>query len=161
MAILEFLEGISKLLRYRCERRGKLFWGSPKASRIKASQPHFPRFRVRIFHIVRVLCGFDPWKLLRHLFFWVRGTFRIFRIFAVSGSNCWFRKCDRPALLLKKIYQRIMTIWVASPFWDNLGHGHRLFLSRNKFSEDHDHMCQKVFSRESWSWSSSFSLGEP
>ena len=37
-------------------------------------------------------------------------------------------------------------------------HGHRLFLSRNKFPEDHDHMCQKAFFRESWSWSSSFSF---
>ena len=48
---------------------------------------------------------------------------------------------------LKKIYQRTMTICVASLFWGNLGHGHRLFLFRNKCSEDHDHMCQKVFLR--------------
>ena len=59
---------------------------------------------------------------------------------------------------MQKIYQRTMTICVASIFWGNLGHGHRLFLSRSKFSEDHDHMCQKAFLRESWSWSSSFSF---
>ena len=35
-------------------------WGSPKASHIKASQPHFLRFRVRVF---------APWNLLRPLFF--------------------------------------------------------------------------------------------
>ena len=58
---------------------------------------------------------------------------------------------------LTKVYQRTMTICVASLFRGNLGHGHRLFLSRNRLSEDHDHMCQKVFLRESWSWSSSFS----
>ena len=36
-------------------------WVSPKASRIKASQPHFPhfpRFRFRIFHIFHVFCVF-------------------------------------------------------------------------------------------------------
>ena len=38
-------------------------WGSPKASHIKASQPHFPRFRVRIFRV------FALWSLLRPLFF--------------------------------------------------------------------------------------------
>ena len=41
------------------------------------------------------LCGIssDP------CFSGVRGTVRIFRIFPVSGSNRWFRKSDRPALL--------------------------------------------------------------
>ena len=29
----------------------------------------------------------------------MRGAFRIFRVFTVSGSNRWFRKSDRPALL--------------------------------------------------------------
>ena len=63
------------------------FWGSPKASHIKASQPHFlhfPRFRVRIFRIFHFLLrgvSSDP------CFCRVRGAFRIFRIFAVSGSN--------------------------------------------------------------------------
>ena len=33
---------------------GRIKWGSPKASHIKASHPHFPRFRVRIFRIFRV-----------------------------------------------------------------------------------------------------------
>ena len=42
-------------------------WGSPKASHIKPSHPHFPRFRVRIFRIFRV---FARWNLLRSLFFW-------------------------------------------------------------------------------------------
>ena len=87
-----------------------LDWGSPKANHIKASQlhiPHFLRFRVRIFRV------FTLWSLLRPLFTSrtvlrdcfseflseVRGTFRIFRIFAVSGSNRWFRRSDRPALL--------------------------------------------------------------
>ena len=61
-------------------------------SHIKASHPHFPRFprfphfprfRVRIFRV------FARWNLLRPLFLWcgVRGTFRIFPIFPVSGSN--------------------------------------------------------------------------
>ena len=49
------------------------------------------------------LCGTssDPY------FSGVRGTVRIFRIFAVSGSNRWFRKSDRPALL-----------WPALSDWD-------------------------------------------
>ena len=79
-----------------------LFWGSPRASHIKASHPHFPRFprfRVRIFRFFRVFRFFGLWSLLRPLFCRVRGAFRIFRIFAVSGSNRWFRKSDRPALL--------------------------------------------------------------
>ena len=42
------------------------FWGSPKASHIKAS-PHFPRFRVCIFRIFLV---FARWGLLRPLFLW-------------------------------------------------------------------------------------------
>ena len=51
----------------------KLFfaqWGSPKASHIKASHPHFPhfpRFRVRIFCIFRVVA---LWNLLKPLFSW-------------------------------------------------------------------------------------------
>ena len=52
--------------------------GSPKANRIKATQPHFPHFprsRVRIFRIFR------PWSLLRPLCFCrVRGDFRIFPV---------------------------------------------------------------------------------
>ena len=42
-----------------------------------------------------LLCGIfsDPY------FSGVSRTFRIFRIFAVSGSNRWFRKSDQPALL--------------------------------------------------------------
>ena len=62
-----------------------------EARHIKATHPHFPffpRFRVRIF---RVFFVFAPWNLLGPLFFWVRGTFRIFRIFRtfpISGSNC-------------------------------------------------------------------------
>ena len=68
-------------------------WGSPKANHMKASQPHFSRFRVRIF------CVFAQCNLLKPLFSGKRGTFRIFRIFPVSGSNRWFRKSDRPALL--------------------------------------------------------------
>ena len=40
-----------------------LHWGSPKASHIKANQPHFPHFHVRISRI------FAPWNLLRPLFF--------------------------------------------------------------------------------------------
>ena len=40
-------------------------WGSLKASHIKASQPHFPRFRVRIFRIFRVLA---LWGVFRPLF---------------------------------------------------------------------------------------------
>ena len=59
-------------------------WGSPKASHIKASQPHFPRF-VSAFSAFSAfsLCGIpsDPY------FSGVRGTVRIFRIFAISGSN--------------------------------------------------------------------------
>ena len=42
-------------------------WGLPKASHIKASQPHFPhfpRFGVRIFRV------FALRHLLRPLFFW-------------------------------------------------------------------------------------------
>ena len=65
-------------------------WGSPKASHIKASQPHFPhfpRFRVRIFRIFRVFRLFALRNLLRPLFFWGERPFRIFRIFPVSGSN--------------------------------------------------------------------------
>ena len=64
-----------------------LRWGSPKASRIKASHPHFPhfpRFRVRIFRIFRV---FVLRSLLRPLFSWGGRDVRIFRIFAVSGLN--------------------------------------------------------------------------
>ena len=41
-----------------------LLWGSPKASHIKANQPHFPhflRFRVRIFSIFRVFRAFALW----------------------------------------------------------------------------------------------------
>ena len=37
---------------------------SPQASHIKASHPHCPRFRVRIFRV------FALWNLLRPLFFW-------------------------------------------------------------------------------------------
>ena len=77
------------------------FWGSPKASHIKASHPHFPhfpRFRVRIFRIFRVFRVFVLRSLLRPLFSWGGRDVRIFRIFAVSGLNRWFRKSDRPAL---------------------------------------------------------------
>ena len=35
-------------------------WGSPKAIHIKASQPHFPRFRVRIFHNLLYGISSDP-----------------------------------------------------------------------------------------------------
>ena len=38
------------------------FWGSPKTSHVKASHPHFPHFRVRIFRV------FALWNLLRPLF---------------------------------------------------------------------------------------------
>ena len=38
------------------------WWGSPEASHIKASQPHFPHFRVRIFRVFRALA---LWSLLR------------------------------------------------------------------------------------------------
>ena len=64
-----------------------LNWGSPKASHIEASHPHFPhfpRFRVRIFRIFRV---FVLRSLLRPLFSWGGRDVRIFRIFAVSGLN--------------------------------------------------------------------------
>ena len=57
-----------------------------------------------------------------------------------------------------KIFIRGPWPCVGSLSWGNLGHGHRLFLSQGRFSEDHDHMCRKPFSRESWSWSSSFSF---
>ena len=40
----------------------------------------------------------------------------------------------------EKIYQRTMTVCGASLSRGNLGHGHRLSLSKDKFSEDHDHM---------------------
>ena len=43
------------------------FWGSPKASHIKANQPHFrhfPRFRVRIFRV------FALWNLLSNACVW-------------------------------------------------------------------------------------------
>ena len=76
-------------------------WGSPKASHIKASHPHFPRFprfRVRIFRIFRVFRVFVLRNLLRPLFSWAARDVRIFRIFPVSDSNRWFRKSDRPAL---------------------------------------------------------------
>ena len=64
------------------------FWGSPKASHIKASQPHFPRFpRCR---------SAEP------LFSWGGRDVLIFRIFPVSGLNRWFRKSDRPALGWRK-----------------------------------------------------------
>ena len=42
--------------------------GSPNASHIKVSQPHFPHFR---FRVVRV---FAPWNLLGPFFFGVRGA---------------------------------------------------------------------------------------
>ena len=69
--------------------------GSPKASHIKASHPHFPHFRVFVSALSAFLLfgiSSDP------CFSGVRGTFRIFRVFAVSVSNRWFRKSDRPAL---------------------------------------------------------------
>ena len=74
---------------------GPIVWGSPKASHIKASHPHFPRFRVRIFRVFRV---FVLRSLLRPLFSWGERDVRIFRIFPVSGLNRWFWKSDRPAL---------------------------------------------------------------
>ena len=36
----------------------------------------------------------------------VRGTFRIFRIFPVSGSNRWLQKSDRPVLLWPALGER-------------------------------------------------------
>ena len=64
-----------------------LFWGSPKASHTKASQPHFP-------HFPRFVSAFSAFSafLFRGIssdpcFSRVRGSFRIFRIFPVSGSN--------------------------------------------------------------------------
>ena len=62
-------------------------WGSPKASHIKASHPHFPRFRVRIFRIFRVFRVFVLGSLLRLLFSWGGKDVRIFRIFPVSALN--------------------------------------------------------------------------
>ena len=70
-----------------------LSWGSPKASHIKASHPHFPhfpRFRVRIFRIFRVFRVFRVFvlrNLFRPLFSWGGRDVRIFRIFPVSGLN--------------------------------------------------------------------------
>ena len=67
-----------------------LFWGSPKASHIKASHPHFPhfpRFRFRIFRIFRVFRVFVLRNLLRPLFSWGGRDVRIFRIFPVLGLN--------------------------------------------------------------------------
>ena len=55
-----------------------------EASHIEASQPHFPhfpRFRVRISRVLLRGTPSDPY------FSGVRGTFRIFRAFPLSGSN--------------------------------------------------------------------------
>ena len=52
-------------------------WGSPKASHIKASHPHF-------LHFPRFRSAESPQTLV---FSGVRGAFRIFRIFPVSVSN--------------------------------------------------------------------------
>ena len=64
--------------------RGVL-WGSPKASHIKASHPHFPhfpRFRVRIFRVFRVFRVFALRNLLRPLFFWGERDFPHFPRFS-------------------------------------------------------------------------------
>ena len=57
-------------------------WGSPEISHIKTSHPHFPIFRI-FAHFLRFprSCSSDPFLSV------VRGTFHIFRIFHLSGSN--------------------------------------------------------------------------
>ena len=65
-------------------------WGSPKASHIKASHPHFPhfpRFRVRIFRIFHVFRVFALRNLLRPLFFWGERDFPHFPHFPRIGSH--------------------------------------------------------------------------
>ena len=130
---------------FQPQKRESQPWGSPKASYIKANQPHFPRFRVRIFRILRSLeksaktrqktrkyakrkqqgkrkkqglegRGFSAFSALllcgissNPYFSGVRGTVRIFRIFAVSGMNRWLRKSDRPALLWQALGDRETT----------------------------------------------------
>ena len=67
-------------------------WGSPKASHIKASHPHFPhspRFRVRIFRIFRVFALRD---LLRPLFFWGERDFPHFPHFPCVGFESLISK---------------------------------------------------------------------
>ena len=67
-------------------------WGSPKASHIKASHPHFPhfpRFRVRIFRVFRV---FALRNLLRPLFFWGEKDFLHFPRFRRIGFESLISK---------------------------------------------------------------------
>ena len=67
-------------------------WGSPKASHIKASHPHFPhfpRFRVRIFRVFRALALRN---LLRPLFFWGERDFPHFPRFARIGFESLISK---------------------------------------------------------------------
>ena len=59
---------------------------------------------------------------------------------------------------MKKIYQRTMTICVASLFEEILVMVIVFSFSETNFQRTMDHMCQTAFSRESWSWSSSFSF---
>ena len=66
-----------------------LLWGSPKASHIKASHPHFPRFRVRIFRVFRV---FALRNLLRPLFFWGKRDFPHFPRFLRIGFESLISK---------------------------------------------------------------------
>ena len=68
------------------------FWGSPKASHIKASHPHFPHFprlRVRIFRIFRV---FALRNLLRPLFSWAERDFPHFPRFPRIGFESLISK---------------------------------------------------------------------
>ena len=61
------------------EQQSSLVWGSFEAS--PPDFPHFPHFGVCISAFS------EFWNLIRPCFSGVRGTFRIFRISAVSGSN--------------------------------------------------------------------------
>ena len=107
----------------------------------------------RLLYMVRGFAGqFLTRALLRRL------SFRDRKGTTNQKSACYIMSLKNWDTLLKKIYQRTMTICVASLSWGNLGHGHRLFLSQGRFSEDHDNMCRMPFLRESWSWSSSFSF---
>ena len=88
-----------------------------RASHIKASQLHFlyfPCFGVRIFHISAFLL---LWNLLRPLFSGLRGTFRIFRIMAVLGSNLAEDQktregCGCPKVLAGMAFQQTSTLLV-------------------------------------------------
>ena len=156
--------------------KGLFLWGSPKASHIKASHPHFPhfpRFHIRIFRIFRVFRVFVLRSLLRPLFSWGGRDVRIFRIFAVSGLNRWFRKSDRPALGWPALgdwdFRCLITTRSRSqisglPIADQLPSGaplNRCQRSRNQSFCDHDHHLQRTCSssvlRTFWVWMSSVS----